>query len=97
MLIQIFAHTKNEIESSLQMLASHLSDNIDFYEVCQMANINKGYFDIDAKTSVDDVMQYVNNNMNEELDNVGIYFNDGRKIFVRIFKNAKVDSESYKL
>jgi len=97
MLIQVFAHKKEEVESVLKMIYSHFKSEIEYFEVDEMKNAREGFYRMEGRDSIEDVMADLNLNMNDDTDNVGVYFNQGKKLFIRLFKNAKFDADSYRM
>lgn len=96
MLIQCLCQNKSDALSSVTMLISHFQQRIKFLEVSVMTNINEDFSHVAAFETKAGAFEEVDNYLNMEYDNIGVYYNDGEKIYIRIYKNAKVDPHSYK-
>ncbi|MDF2435386.1 MAG: hypothetical protein JWP44_5017 [Mucilaginibacter sp.] len=56
------------------------------YHTVDVDTLEKAWYELDQ-------------DLNAELDNIGVYYNEGKTIFIRVYKNAKVDvyaAENYK-
>lgn len=94
MFIQMFCYSKQETEIAVNILNLHIQDKKFRLELMQ--NIKSDFFNAKETTDLSEVNDYINNNLNEELDNVGVYYNSGDYIYIRIFKEAKVNTAAYK-
>lgn len=92
MLIQAFCHQSEQVARSSKMIWNEFRTELDFVELSYMRNIKEGYYNITPYESLDTAL--ANLDMNPE-DNVGVYYNEGRKIYIRVFRNAKNDAEAY--
>jgi hypothetical protein len=95
MLVQAFCHTKEQIASVVKMLTTHFDPAITKYQVDFMRNIRVGYHRSEVFDNKDAALTVVENDMSQEFDNVGVYYNSGETIFIRIFQYAKVDKDAY--
>lgn len=96
MLIQCLCQNKPNVISSVKMLTNHFRQHVKFLEVSVMNNINEDFNHVAAFETVDGALEEVDNYLDMVYDNIGVYYNDGEKIYIRIYKNAKVDAQSYK-
>lgn len=96
MLIQCLCQNKSNVVSSVNMLINHFQQQIKFLEVSVMNNINEDFNHVAAFETATGALEEVDNYLDMVYDNIGVYYNDGEKIYIRIYKNAKVDPQSYK-
>lgn len=96
MLIQCLCQNKSNVVSSVKMLMNHFQHHIKFLEVSLMTNINEDFQHVAAFETMDAAFEEVDNSLDVAYDNIGVYYNDGEKIYIRIYKNAKVNPQAYK-
>ncbi len=94
MFIQIFCYNNEEATTAVNLLNLHILDKKFRMEL--MYTVQTGYKNPKESESVADVYQYLIDNFKEELDNVGVYYNSGDFLYIRIFKDAKVNVDAYK-
>ena len=90
MLIQAFAHTKKETIRAVNILYNSLKTEVMFFEFSVSEYTSPSdYCYLAPKESVGEVEDALDAHCDDSLDNIGVYYNDGQKIFIRVFKNAK--------
>lgn len=96
MLIQCLGNNLDDAYDACKMIRDCYDYKIKFVEVKYMTNINDGFINVNAYTEYWEALVEVKKDFDEKLDNIGIYYNQGEKIYIQIYKNAKVKLDDYK-
>jgi hypothetical protein len=85
--IQIFTVDKGYADQAVRMLSREYKP--DFVEFAVMRNIQEGFYIMEPYTDPIDAVYALKQIMDETKDNVGIYYVDSNKIYLRLFQNAQ--------
>lgn len=100
MYIQMFCYNEAETKTAFQIVEfaksidPQLTDTQFRMEV--LYNIKAAFQHPKESSDWKEVENYLLDYYNEELDNIGVYYNSGDFIYIRIFKEAKVDHGAFK-
>lgn len=96
----MFCYNDVELKTALQVIefAKTIDPSItdSKFRMEVLYHINGKFEHPKESTKWQDVDAYLLDYYNQELDNIGVYYNSGDFIYVRIFKEAKVDHGAFK-
>lgn len=88
---QLSCRSQHDVTLMINALYSGLKDEADlFFQVEYMRRVKEGYYDVHPLTSVQEVLDELDAKVDYTLDNVGLYYNAGSKVWVRVFHGAKI-------
>jgi hypothetical protein len=96
MLIQCFAQTQADVTSAMSMIHYFHSAKVKQFRIELWKDIREGFYDYYTHFIYDDARKEIDQQADYSFDNVGVYYNDGETIFVKIYKNAKSDFAAYR-
>lgn len=95
MYVQIACKTMPDAEKAVIMVYNGIKDEIDFIQVDYVRIATEGPYHAEPFTSLNEALDRLHEKVDIETDNIGVYFNSGKKLFVRVFEKAKIDKEAY--
>lgn len=90
MYVQIACKTMPDAIKAVTFTYNGVKDDIQFIEMSYVKNAIQGQYHAEPFESLSDALDRLNEVVNIEEDNVGVYFNSGTKLIVRVFQGAKI-------
>lgn len=94
MLTTCHAQNKDDVIAATSMIHNYYKNSHFVVEL--WANIVDGAYHVEEVDTIEKTWALVDTHLSEIHDNVGIYFNSGNKIFVKIYKHARHNHEAYR-
>jgi hypothetical protein len=96
MLIQCFAQNRDNVASAINMIHFFNLAKIKQFRIELWKDVRDGFYDMHIHFTMTEALREIDQQSNYNYDNVGVYYNDGEAIFIKIYKNAKHDFAAYR-
>ena len=90
MFVQIACKTMSDADKAIIFMYNGLKNDIQFIELSYVKNAMAGQYHAEPFETASEVLDRLEEVVDIETDNIGIYYNSGTKLIVRVFQGAKI-------